>query len=146
MSAAMLLAPRLARAQAPAAAVGIGFGVDTTITVVHDIVALTRAYLAQPDSTARARGLWSTSTRLDAQFGDIATSAYLGFNATILAVTPADPGDSVYTVKILHTSNSRSGKPVSALALQRLFAVPAPGSPFGWQLAGALPRLTRGWV
>ena len=72
-------------------------------------------------------------------------TAYQGFNATIVAVTPAFPGDSVYAVKILHATNSTSGKPVSALALQRLSAVRAPGSPFGWQLANALPRVTRDW-
>jgi hypothetical protein len=132
-------------AQVPAKAIGIGFGVDTTIADVHSIVALTSAYLAKPDSSARARGLWSMGTKLDAGFGDIALTAYQGFNATIVAVTPAFPGDSVYAVKILHATSSTSGKPVSALALQRLFAVRAPGSPFGWQLANALPRVTRDW-
>lgn len=140
-----LVIPSRAVAQVPAKAIGIGFGVDTTIAEVRNIVALTSAYLARPDSSARARGLWSMGTKLDARFGDIALNAYQGFNATIVAVTPAFPGDSVYAVKILHATSSTSGKPVSALALQRLFAVRAPGSPFGWQLANALPRVTRGW-
>ena len=133
------------RAQAPAAAVGLGFGIDTTIAEVHDIVALTRAYLARPDSTARTRGLWSSSTALDAGIGDLATDAYQGFNATILAVIPAVIGDSVYRVEILHATSSKTGTPVSALAVQRLYAVRAPGSPYGWQLSGALSRLTRAW-
>lgn len=145
VAAVLMLAPPCLHAQAPAAAVGLGFGVDTTVTVVHQIVDLTRAYLAHPDSTARARGLWSASTPLDARVGDVAANAYQGFKATIVAVTPAFPGDSVYVVKILHATSSTTGKPVSALALQRLFAVPAPSAPFGWQLADALPRLTRHW-
>lgn len=142
----LLLAPIVIGAQAPAPAVGLGFGIDTTIAEVHDIVALTRAYLANPDSTARRRGLWSVGTKLDARFGDLVTNAYQGFNVTILAVTPAFPGDSVYAVKLLHANSPKTGEPVSALALERLFAVRASGSPFGWQLAGALPRLTRDWA
>ena len=97
IAATSFVTPSRVEAQVPAKAIGIGFGVDTTIADVHNIVALTRAYLAKPDSSARARGLWSMGTKLDAGFGDIALTAYQGFNATILAVTPAFPGDSVYT-------------------------------------------------
>lgn len=134
------------QAQVPAPSVSLSFGVDTSISEVRDIVRLTRAYLGRPDSSARARGLWSTKTAFDARLGDIATDAYQGFPATILGVSGTGPGDSVFVVKILHATADSSRQRVSALALQRIFAVRAPGSPFGWQLASPLPRLTGDWA
>ena len=72
LAATSLVTSSRVKAQVPAKAIGIGFGIDTTIADVHSIVALTSAYLAKPDSSARARGLWSMGTTLDAGFGDIA--------------------------------------------------------------------------
>jgi hypothetical protein len=146
---AIALVPSLgasAEAQVPAPSVSLSFGVDTSVTEVRDIVRLTRAYLARPDSATRACGLWSRKTPFDARLGDIATDAYQGFPATILGVSGTGPGDSVFVVKILHATADSSRKQISALALQRIFAVRAPGSPYGWQLASPLPRLTRDWV
>jgi hypothetical protein len=132
-------------AQTPAPSVGISFGVDTSITEVRDIVRLTRAYLAQPDSTAQSRGLWSTQSRFDALYGDLAMEAYQGFPASIIGVTGTGPGDSVFVVKIVHGSADSSGT-LRPIALQRIYVVRAPGSPFGWQFSSPLPRLTRAWI
>jgi hypothetical protein len=132
-------------AQTPAPNVGISFGIDTSVTEVRDIVRLTRAYLAHPDSTAQSRGLWSTQSRFDARYGDLALEAYQGFPATIIGVTGTGAGDSVFVVKIIHGSADSSGT-LRPLALQRIYVIRAPGSPFGWQLSSPLPRLTRGWV
>lgn len=139
-------APLGAQPQVPPPAVGIGFGVDTSAADVGDIVRLVRAYLAQPDSTASARGLWSTADSLDRRFGDLARHyAYQGFPATIAGVVSAAPGDSVYIVKLLHARADDDGT-VDPMGLQRLYAVRAPDAPHGWQLSGALPRLTRSWL
>lgn len=136
-----------ARAQVPAPSVTVAFGLDTTITDVRDIVALIRAYLAQPDSSARSRGLWSTSSAFDRTLGDVGSgSVYQGFRATVLGVVPAKPGDSVYVVKILHASVDSSRRQVSPLALQRLYAVREKGGPFPFRLSAALPRVTSGWL
>lgn len=137
--------PRFAVAQAPAPNVSLGFGVDTTITEVRDIVRLTRAYLARPDSSARSRGLWSMPSALDKRVGDPAISAYQGFPATIVGVTGTGSGDSVFVVKVLHATADSSGTRISPLALQRFYAIRAPKSPYGWQLASPLSRLTRDW-
>lgn len=131
-------------AQTPPPSVTTSFGVDTTITEVRDIVRLTRAYLAQPDFSARSRGLWSNSP-VDARFGDLSMEAYQGFPATIIGVTSATPGDSVYAVKIIYGSADSSG-PLQPTTLQRLYAVRAPGSPYGWQFSSPLSRLTRTWA
>ena len=131
-------------AQTPPPSVTTGFGVDTTISEVRDIVHLTRAYLAQPDFSARSRGLWSNSPE-DARFGDQAMEAYQGFPATIIGVTSAAPGDSVYAVKIIHGSADSGGTHLNPMAMQRLYVVRASGSTFGWQFSSPLPRLTRGW-
>ncbi len=136
-----------ASAQVPAPSVTVAFGLDTTITDVRDIVALTRAYLAQPDSSARSRGLWSTSSAFDRNLGDVGSgSVYQGFRATILGVVPAKPGDSVYVIKILHASVDSSRRQVSPLALQRLYAVKEKGGPFPFRLSAALPRVTGDWT
>ena len=134
-----------AKAQTPAPSVSISFGVDTTISEVRDIVRLTRAYLAQPDFTARSRGLWSSSPN-DVRYGDLGMEAYQGGPATIIGVTGTGPGDSVFIVKIIHGSADSTGTHLQPLALQRLYAVRAPGSPYGWQFSSTLPRLTRGWA
>ena len=132
-------------AQTPPPSVTTSFGVDTTITEVRDIVRLTRAYLAQPDASARSRGLWSHSPA-DTRYGDLAMEAYAGFPATIIGVTGAVPGDSVFAVKIIHGSADSGGTHLKPITLQRLYAVRAPGSPYGWQLSSPLPRLTRPWA
>ncbi|HJQ54948.1 MAG TPA: hypothetical protein VJ825_14005, partial [Gemmatimonadaceae bacterium] len=132
-------------AQTPPPSVTTSFGVDTTIREVRDIVRLTRAYLAQPDASARSRGLWSSSP-VDVRYGDLAMEAYQGFPATIIGVTGAVPGDSVFVVKIIHGSADSSGTHLQPIALQRLYAVRAPGSPYGWQFTSPLPRLTRTWA
>lgn len=132
--------PRLA-AQAPPS-VHVSFGVDTTNGDVGAIVRLVRAYLAQPDSTAKDRGLWVRN-----QWGDLTRGfAYQGFPATVLGVTPTDPGDSAYVVKILYARADGASGAVRALALQRLYAVRAGDTPYGFQLSTALPRLTRDWL
>jgi hypothetical protein len=132
-------------AQTPAPSVTTSFGVDTTIAEVRDIIRLTKAYLAQPDASARSRGLWSNSP-LDARYGDLAMEAYVGLPATIVGVTGAAPGDSVFAVKIIHGSADSSGTHLQPVALERLYAVRAPGSPYGWQFSSPLPRLTRTWA
>ncbi len=138
-------ARRLA-AQTPAPEVGLGFGVDTAHADVGPIVRLVRAYLARPDSTARARGLWRADDALARRIGDLAGGfAYQGFPATIAGVLATGTGDSVYVVKLLHARAARAGGPASPIALERLYAVRAAGSAYGWQLEAALPRLTRGW-
>jgi hypothetical protein len=131
-------------AQVPSPTVSLGFGVDTSITDVRSIVRLTRAYLARPDSSARSRGLWSVSSEFDRRVGDIAGEAYQGFPAAVIGVTPAQPGDSVYVVKILYAS-ADSARHIAPLALQRIFAVRERGAPFLFRLSSALPRLTSTW-
>jgi len=148
LRATMLVAVWISRsvvAQTPAPSVSLSFGVDTSVTEVRDIVRLTAAYLAHPDSSARSRGLWSTQSAFDARYGDLATEAYQGFPATILGVTGTGPGDSVFVVKVIHASADSSRKAINPLALQRFYAVRAPGSTFGWQLSSPLPRLTHDW-
>lgn len=133
-----------AHAQAAPPSVSVSFGIDTTITDVGNVVRLVRAYLANPDSSARSRGLWSTATDFDRRVGDLTAEAYQGFPATIISLASDGLGDSVYVVRILYASAGSSGR-ISPLALQRLYAVREPGAPFGFRLAGALPRLTRAW-
>jgi hypothetical protein len=132
-------------AQTPPPSVTTSFGVDTTIREVRDIVRLTRAYLAQPDASARSRGLWSNSP-VDARYGDLSMEAYDGFPATIIGITGAAPGDSVFAVKIIYGSADSSGTHLQPVTMQRLYAVRAPGSPYGWQFSSPLPRLTRTWA
>jgi hypothetical protein len=135
-----------AASQTPAPSVSLGFGVDTSIAEVREIVRLTRAYLTRPDSAARSTGLWSTQAPLDPRTSDLAIRAYQGFPATIVGVTGTGLGDSVFIVKVLHATADSTGRTISPLALQRFYAVRAIGAPFGWQLASPLPRLTRGWA
>lgn len=135
-----------AASQTPAPSVSLGFGVDTSIAEVREVVRLTRAYLTHPDSSARSTGLWSTRAPLDPRTSDLAIQAYQGFPATIVGVTGTGPGDSVFIVKVLHATADSTGRTISPLALQRFYAVRAIGAPFGWQLASPLPRLTRGWA
>jgi hypothetical protein len=136
----------MAVAQTPAPSVSLSFGVDTSIIEVRDVVRLTRAYLAAPDSSARSRGLWSTQSRFDARYGDLATTAYQGFPATIVGVTGTGPGDSVFVVKIIHATADSTRTEIRPLALQRIYAVRAPASPYGWQFSSPLPRLTHTWA
>ncbi|MDQ6689340.1 MAG: hypothetical protein M3037_07530 [Gemmatimonadota bacterium] len=122
-----------------------GFGVDTAIADVRDVFSLVRAYLAKPDSSARARGLWSTATNFDRTLGDItAWQVNQGFPATVIGVIPAIPGDSVYIVRILYAQADSTGK-VSPLALQRLYAVREGGAPYSFRLAAAFPRVRTEW-
>jgi hypothetical protein len=134
-----------AGAQGPPPTVSVSFGIDTTITDVGAVVRLVRAYLAKPDSSARSRGLWSTATEFDRRVGDLTTEAYQGFPATIISLASDGPGDSVYVVRVLYASADSTGQHISPLALQRLYVVRESGAPFGFKLAGALPRLTRDW-
>jgi len=133
-----------AHAQTAPPTVSVSFGIDTTLTDVGDVVRLVRAYLANPDSSARSRGLWSTATDFDRRVGDLTMQAYQGFPATVVGVASDGPGDTVYVVRILYAS-ADSTRRISPLALQRLYAVRESGAPFGFRLAGALPRLTREW-
>ncbi len=139
------LAIHSAGAQTPAPGVSVGFGVDTTNADVRDVVHLVRAYLARPDTSARTRGLWSSASARDRTSGDLARDAYQGFPATVIGVTSAGPGDSVYVVKLLHARADSAGEHVTPLALERLYAVRAPGTSYEWQLSGAIARVTRGW-
>jgi hypothetical protein len=134
-----------ARAQVAPPAVSVSFGIDTTITDIGDIVRLVRAYLANPDSSARSRGLWSTATDFDRNVGDVTEDVYQGFPATIVSVASDGPGDSVYVVRVLYARADSTGRHISPLAFQRLYAVRESGAPFRFRLSGALPRLTRGW-
>lgn len=132
-------------AQEPSPSVSVGFGVDTTITDVRNVVSLVRAYLAKPDTSARTRGLWTTSTEFDRRVGDItAGRAYQGFPATVVGVIPAVPGDSVYVVRILY-ARADSSEGIAPLALQRLFAVRESDAPFAFRLSSAFPRTTSYW-
>lgn len=134
-----------ANAQVAPPAVSVSFGIDTTITDVGAVVRLVRAYLANPDSSARSRGLWTTATDFDRRVGDLTAEAYQGFPATIISLASDGPGDSVYVVRVLYASADSTGQRISPLALQRLYAVRESGASFGFKLAGALPRLTRNW-
>jgi len=133
-------------AQTPAPSVALSFGVDTSIAEVRDIVRLTSEYLKHQGDSTRLRGLWSTESAFDARAGDLAQEAYQGFPATILGVTGVGTGDSVYVVKVIHASADSTRQQITPLALQRFYAVRAPGSTFGWQLSSPLPRLTSNWV
>ncbi len=126
-------------------AVNVSFGIDTSITNVGAVVGLLRAYLANPDSSARTRGLWSTATDFDRRVGDLTSEAYQGFPATIISLASDGPGDSVYVVRILYALGDSTGRTISPLALQRLYAVRESGSRFGFKLSGSLPHLTRDW-
>ncbi len=125
--------------------VSVSFGIDTTFTDVGDVVRLVRAYLANPDSSARSRGLWSAATDFDRNVGDLTTDVYQGFPATIVGVASDGPGDSVYVVRVLYARADSTGGHISPLAFQRLYAVRESGAPFRFRLSGALPRLTHGW-
>lgn len=132
-------------AQEPSPSVSAGFGVDTTITDVRNVVSLIRAYLAKPDSSARTRGLWSTATTFDRTVGDVtAWRANQGFPATVVGVIPAMPGDSVYIVRILYARADSTGG-AAPLALQRLYAVRESGAPYAFRLSSAFPRMRSNW-
>jgi hypothetical protein len=135
----------LLSAQTPSPSVSTGFGVDTTIADVRNVFSLVRAYLAKPDSTARARGLWSSATEFDRTVGDVtAWQVNQGFPATVIGVVPAVPGDSIYIVRILY-ANADSAGHVSPLAMQRLYAVRESGAPYAFRLSGAFPRMRADW-
>lgn len=140
------LGPGSLRAQTPPPSVTLSFGVDTTDADVGSIVRLVRAYLARPDTSASARRYWATADPVDRRSGDLHRGfAYQGFPAAILGVMSAGAGDSVYVTKILYAAADSTGRRVTPLALQRLYAVRAPGAEHGWQLSNALPRHTRDW-
>ena len=131
-------------AQTPSTSISTGFGVDTTVADVRDIVSLVGAYLAHPDTSARERGLWTTSTEFDRRIGDIiAGQANQGFPATVVGVI-STPGDSVYVVKVLYArADAKEG--IAPLALERLYAIRDSRAPFRFKLASAFPRVTRDW-
>lgn len=134
-----------AHAQEPSPSVSLSWGIDTTVTDIRDIVSLVRAYLAKPDSSARSRGLWSTATDFDRRVGDVTTDAYQGFAATIVGILPDEPGNDAYIIKVLYATADSTRRRIMPLALQRLYAVRESGGPFGFKLAGALPRVTSQW-
>ncbi len=135
-----------ANAQAPAATIALGFGIDTTDSDVSAILRLVRAYLANPSATARSGALWRNAGSADFTQHDLAARyALQGFPANIVGVLSTDGGDSVYAVKVLHARAERAGGGASPIALQRLFAIRASTNSYGWQLAAALPRLTEEW-
>ncbi len=139
-------ATKSASAQAPAATVVLGFGVDTTDSDVGQIVRLLRTYLADPKTTAQSSTLWRNAGSADLTQRDLAARyALQGLPATIVGVLATDGGDTVYSVKLLHARGERAGGGASPIALQRLYAVRASTSPFGWQLAAALPQQTAEW-
>ncbi len=128
---------------------GVSFGIDTTAADVGDIVRLVRAYLTGPgvisDSAAEAAGLWHAGSPADGPTGDMTRYfAYQGAPARVVGIVSASPGDSVYAVRVLYAWADSAGH-VNPLALQRLYAVRAPGTPYGWQLSNALPRVTADW-
>ncbi len=132
-----------ASAQTPSPSVSTGFGVDTTVTDVRNIVSLVRAYVTRLDTSARSQGLWTTSTEFDRRVGDATLyQAYGGFPATVVGVI-STPGDSVYVVKILYARGDSTG--AHPLALQRLYAVRDNSARFGFKLSSALPRMTEHW-
>lgn len=134
-----------ASAQQPSPSVGVGFGVDTSITDVRNVVSLVRAYLAKPDTSARTRGLWSSATEFDRTTGDMTVGfANQGFPATVVGVIPAMPGDSIYIVRILY-ARADSGGGASPLALQRLYAVRETGAPYAFRLSSAFARQRTSW-
>src|SRR5438874_251431 len=140
-----LINPGVVAPQQPSPSVSAGFGVDTTIADVRNVVSLVRAYLAKPDSSARTRGLWSSAAEFDRTTGDItAWRANQGFPATVVGVIPAMPGDSVYIVRILY-ARADSGGGAAPLALQRLYAVREPGAPYAFRLSSAFPRMRMNW-
>ena len=140
-----LVQARSLATQEPSPSVSAGFGVDTTITDVRNVVSLVRAYLAKPDSSARSRGLWSTATDFDRTVGDVtAGRANQGFPATVVGVIPAMPGDSVYIVRILYARADSAGS-VAPLALQRLYAIRESGAPYAFRLSSAFPRMRNTW-
>ena len=141
-----LLASSPTTAQTPSPSVALSFGVDTSITEVRQIVRLTAEYLMHQGDSTRLRGLWSKQSAFDARAGDLAQEAYQGFPATILGVTAVGAGDSVFVVKVIHASADSTRQEITPLALQRFYAVRAPGSTFGWQLSSPLPRLTSKWA
>lgn len=131
-------------AQTPSPSVSTGFGVDTTVSDVRNIVSLVRAYVTRPDTSARSQGLWTTSNEFDRRVGDATLyQAYEGFPATVVGVL-STPGDSVYVVKVLYARGDSTGA-AAPLALQRLYAVRDPSARFGFKLSSALPRMTEHW-
>ena len=146
MLAALAVAGACRRSPAPAPRFSVGFGVDTSVADVGAVVRLVRDYLAHPDSTARTRALWSTADSLDRRAGDLmARFGLYTTPATVLGVLAVPPGDSVYAVRIHYTNTEATPGRSVPLALQRLYAVRAPGTPHGWRLSNALPRLTSDW-
>ena len=132
-------------AQTPSPSVSTGFGVDTTAADVGNIVALVRAYLAAPDTSARSRGLWTTATDFDRRIGDLtAGQAYQGFPAIVVGVIAVPSNDSLYVVKILH-ARADSAEGIAPLALQRVFAIRDTSSRFRFKLGSALPYVTKDW-
>ncbi len=150
LTAVLALAATPLAAQAPSVPfAGVSFGIDTSAADVGDIVRLVRAYLAGPgvrsDSAAVAAGLWHASSTADGPTGDLTRQfAYQGAPARVLGVVSANPADSVYIVRVLYAWADSAGH-VNPLALQRLYALRAPGAPHGWQLCNALPWVTADW-
>ncbi len=124
--------------------VTIGFGVDTTNSDVRAIVRTVRDYFGLPGAGHVPTPLWTASEqRARPDYDLTARMVFQGFPATIAGVVSADPGDSEYVVKTLFAQADSNGRNIRPIALQRLYATRRPD---GWELSGALSRLTRDWT
>jgi hypothetical protein len=133
--------------QLAAPKVTISSVIDTSSRDAAAIVRLVRAYLSSANQVPTSADLWAKDNALDRRAGDINRFyVYQGYPATVVTVMPAAVGDSLYLVKVLHASAEDSAQRIEPWALQRLYAVRAPGASFGWQLSNALPRETRNWA
>src|SRR3989449_6138589 len=134
------------RAQLPDAPVrvAVGFGVDTSGVLNHEIFGLWRSYLSSRPSCAQRSPLWSPSEQAQWPVADLlCTYVYQGFSTfTVVHLAPAAGLDSTYLIRTLVARVSDSGQVVQPLALYRLYATREGGR---WVLANALPRLTRRW-
>src|SRR2546425_81702 len=134
------------RAQLPDAPVrvAVGFGVDTSGVLNHEIFGLWRSYLSSRPSCAQRSPLWSPSEQAQWPVADLlCTYVYQGFSTfTVVHLAPAAGLDSTYLIRTLVARVSDSGQVVQPLALYRLYATREGGR---WVLANALPRLTLRW-
>ncbi|MGH7460872.1 MAG: hypothetical protein ACREMA_07570 [Longimicrobiales bacterium] len=133
--------------QRPASRVDVGPGIDTTLADVRQIVRLTREYLLHTDTSAWSRGLWSTAHPFDRRWADMTGPlAHFGFPATILGIFSGAPGDSVYSVRILHSRLDTSGGSELLGAVQRVYAMKASHTRHGWQLSNPFARESTHWI
>ncbi len=125
---------------------------DTTGTAQHEIFALWRAYLGDRPDSARPNRYWSRAEQRRWPVYDFtANIVYQGFDwpthsrfqATVVEIAPAEPGDSTtYVIRTLLARIDSASGAILPLALQRVYAVRAGDR---WVLANALPRLIGRW-